>query len=328
MSNQSIKELSANPAFIQEYLRRYGDKCIKMNEMSGQLLYECFRNSTNFMKTGIDDLDAMEMIGIPFDIMGQYFKGRRDLPQKHLYQIAVACGIEWDVLSCKLNAACDKAVTEKQRIEAEELECRRQRAEAEQRKQRTEAIMRDLRKYGVESVSNDIGYTFDAYYPLKFIIHFLHDKAYLPKLAQLLQSCKDLDLVHGDGNALMWAAEYLSFDKLMMLADRNDFIAAHIQDRSPCGHSILHHIVDSLSSHEEIAKAIHLVAECGADVNALDHNLWTPLHYVAHNYERNKLLWDALLSCGADKTLKNKDGNTPDEVWRLAEERREALDAW
>ena len=294
---------------------------IKMNKTSGQALEKMCQRYMNVMESGMDYWEFIETVAISPDMLSQYFKGIRDISREHAMRLA---DVGVDVASLGWHYEQGKAETEKER------EFQKRDAKAAIWQQRKEEIIRKLHEYGIEEVDKTGEYALseEDYYPIKIILHYLNDRKYLPKLEELLNRCGDWELVHGGSNALVWASQYLSYDKLILLAKRGDFIEKHIHYRNDRGQTLLHSVVDGSGAHENIAKVIHLLVDWGVDANLPDHSQWTPLHYVAHNYEQNRLLWDALIECGADETLKNKDGHTPDEVWERAEAWREAIDAW
>ncbi|KAI9339812.1 ankyrin repeat-containing domain protein [Zopfochytrium polystomum] len=60
------------------------------------------------------------------------------------------------------------------------------------------------------------------------------------------------------------------------------------------------------------AAVVRWLVERGATVDARDADEATPLHYAAIAESREAI--DALLACGADRTAKNADGETPQDV--------------
>ena len=59
-------------------------------------------------------------------------------------------------------------------------------------------------------------------------------------------------------------------------------------------------------------ECVKLLAERGADLDCQDDNMWTPLHWAAEG--ANSDVVRTLLSCGADRSIKNKDGKTAEDI--------------
>lgn len=69
---------------------------IKMNAVSGKALYDlCL---PTFEALFMDIGDIMEEFGISIDRFNQYFRGERDIPYEHLFQIARVCSFNLEAL--------------------------------------------------------------------------------------------------------------------------------------------------------------------------------------------------------------------------------------
>ncbi len=140
-------------------------------------------------------------------------------------------------------------------------------------------------------------------------------------LTDYLRSFSDEELILDGENVLMWASRsYFIYEILLLLQDRTEFIAQHIRDRGKKGMTALHYA----ARRDDSGRAIPLLVEWGAEVNAQDDYLWTPLHDAGDANQGNDKRWDALLACGADKTMINKNGDTAEDV----QFRQDAIDAW
>ncbi|MCL1847707.1 MAG: ankyrin repeat domain-containing protein [Coriobacteriia bacterium] len=181
-------------------------------------------------------------------------------------------------------------------------------------------VLEELAPYGIKRIYNSKGrYPPDDFYALKFIIYFLDKPKELPKLEALLATCSDDDLLYKGTNALMWAADAeLAYEKLLLLADRKDFIATHIMGREPDGRTVLHRYA---SRKFAPAEGVKLLLDWGADVNAIDDELWTPLHDAARS--QNDSVYGELEKYGAVST-RNSSGDSPMTI----SERLYALDLW
>ncbi len=174
---------------------------------------------------------------------------------------------------------------------------------------------------------------------LRFIMKNLTAPDYLPKLAELLKTFKSVgydyyteylsedfvdyeeSLVYDGENAIMWAASgELSYYKLKLLEDREKFIADYINAKSRDGSTALHHAVKSYTWY--IIETIGLLDVWGANLNAQDDELMTPLHYVARMAWRNVFV--ELTERGAITNIKDKYGETQEDI---AEDQNE-MDAW
>ncbi len=122
-------------------------------------------------------------------------------------------------------------------------------------------------------------------------------------LLELLKTYNDEDLISDGENALMWAAKStLNYDKLLLLKQsKPDFVAQHFHDRGLEGRTVLHYAAGGV---DDSAEAIKILVEWGADVNAQDDYLWTPLHEAALDNGHCDRRFAALKACGADVSLK------------------------
>ena len=66
------------------------------------------------------------------------------------------------------------------------------------------------------------------------------------------------------------------------------------------------------ADERDVADMVELVVAAGGDVNAVDRNLDTPLHYAARN-GLNRVV-ELLVDHGADLTARNRGRSTPEEV--------------
>lgn len=184
-----------------------------------------------------------------------------------------------------------------------------------------ESILKQLQEYGITKIHDDSNKCpINDFYLLKFVMYYMEKKEYLPKLAALLSTCSDDDLIYGDTNALMWAGTYLAHEKLLLLQDRKDFIQKHIMDTNSIGMTALHF---TAGAYDDEPDAIRLLVKWGADVNAKDKYLWTPLHEAACRNHDNTGSLRALYKCGAIES-KNDRGDTPSQL----QDRLDAIDAW
>ena len=159
--------------------------------------------------------------------------------------------------------------------------------------------------------------------------NFLNNSLFSLLLLGLLgiTSCKTvmrLNVKEGDGNALAPQPRGVSIDfeeekgpalgdtldekMKKMLDDRikGQNPSEKLLDYAKCGHFLRLRNKD----YPEAARVVKYLVERGADVNAqYEKNKWTPLHFAVCN--ENKDLVKALLSSGADLTIKDDYGRTP-----------------
>ncbi len=88
----------------------------------------------------------------------------------------------------------------------------------------------------------------------------------------------------------------------MLLATYPDLVNC----RGEFGWTALHRSV--IFGHHEV---VRLLIQSGADVNAMDDSLSTPLHNVAMNHESGFIMTMLLLKFGANLETKNKLGRSP-----------------
>ena len=298
------------------------DGFIRMNKKSGIALL-VFCQPHYFM----DWADLMELTGIRLERLQEYFSGVREMTEQDMRKIARVCGKEPDDLRSLLTEAYRRGVAEEKGRHEQELRYQqlvKKREEEEkirlEHEKRKKAILEDLSPFGITRIYETEGeYLFDDYYPLKFIIHFLWKEEMLPKLKDLLATCTDDDLVYGDSNALLWTADSnLAYEKLLLLADRKEFINKHIMSRWRHGRTVLHYYASrSIAS----GNGVQLLIDWGADVNATDDYLWTPLH-EAEAAQHDPVV-SALVRNGAIST-RNSLGDFPHTI----RDRLDAIDAW
>lgn len=149
--------------------------------------------------------------------------------------------------------------------------------------------------------------------PLSHIMVYLKQKEYLPKLKALLEVLSDEDLCFRGENAILWAAgSALGLEKLLLLKEcKAHFVAKHLRDKGYAGRTALHY---AACGCEDSAETMYLLVQWGADVNARDDALFTPLHELALCSPNHSKRWEALLRCGADPALKEENGFTADEI--------------
>ncbi|MCL2825899.1 MAG: ankyrin repeat domain-containing protein [Eggerthellaceae bacterium] len=295
---------------------------LRMNRESGRELFELCRFAVIW-----DIGDFVEDVGIMPEQLQRYFNGECDLSEQDLCSLAGNCGKSADDLREILVAAYERGVKREQQdreeeaLRAERLEAlikaRRKREELEACEQR---ILEELGAFGITRVQADNPeYPLEGYYAPKFLLYYLDKEEALPLLQAKLAALSDEDLLFQGGNALFWAAgSDLAYEKLLILADRKDFIAAHIHDRGKEGQTVLHYYAHRYSARPE---GVALLAGWGADIDATDDDLWTPLHNAAAS--QNDAVFAALIALGA-KSTKNAAGDYP----RTIADWLDALDAW
>lgn len=293
---------------------------IKMNEGAGQELYQLCKPFTNFWEHGMDWADFIETLGISTIDLDTYFAGEKDLPQEHLRRIAWTCLTTPERLTDRLNAAYNKWIQEQEEARLKEIERQNKQAEQDKMDALERKILAELAPYDITKVyKNSKYYPLEEYYPLKFIMNYLENPDKLKLVKERLEAMTDEELVHKDSNALMWAADsLLSYQLILLLTERKEFIAQHIRDQRKDGQTVLHLYANHRSSKPE---GIELLVGWGADVNAKDEQLWTPLHDAQAC--QNDAMVAALYKAGAVSS-QNIDGNTPGDI-RF---RMDAFDAW
>lgn len=306
---------------------------IPMNEKTGRMLHALCVSLLNEGPVPLDMAAVAQGAGMDIETLERYCKGTQDMLPEHLIRMAEkCCSGDAAALKAVFAAAYTKGEEEKREkaiekaAEVERLRlCEEEwRKEAEENR-RLEALKRhiltDLHEYGIKSIYTESEeYPLDDYYPLKFIIHYLNDKEYLPKLEALLRTFGDEALVYKDSNALMWSGYVLAFEKLKLLENRKNFIAAHINDCGPKGKTALHYAAEGWYDDPD---ALKLLAGWGADVNAKDDALWTALHVIASRNQDNRGSWKVLTELGAENS-EDTLGQTPGSI----QFRLDALDAW
>ncbi|MDR0848719.1 MAG: ankyrin repeat domain-containing protein [Propionibacteriaceae bacterium] len=300
---------------------------LRMNEASGAALYKfCCDNSFEFIT---DIGEFIETVGIYSHVLQQYFSGQSDMTAAHVASIARACGREPRGLRGLLEyeyEVAEERERRKKKLETkmEKAQVKRQKKAEEEawRNERMKEILVELAPFGITRIQDDSrDCPIRGYYPIKFVLYYLNDEEYLPVLEEYLSGLSDDDLVYEDSNALMWGGHELYDQKLALLADRKEFIQAHVADSGPKGRTALHY---AASSDESCApEAMTLLVEWGADVNAQDDYGWTPLHDVAVRNSRNHRSWETLERLGA-RSIKNAAGDTPGNI----QDRLDAIDAW
>ena len=298
---------------------------VEMNETSGKSLYELCRPYMNVFESGMDFFDFVEEIGMFPEQLNKYFSGEQNLPGEDLAKFARVCRMEKDNLRESLNSAFNEQLEKLRKEQALKEEIEKSKEEHALQKERwafLEArkaeILAELKEYGIANILDTADYPFEDYYPLMFIMGYLKQKECLPKLEALLKTCSDEDLVYKNSNALMWAADSeLSYEELLLLEDRKDFISQYIGQKDRIGRTALHRYANSRFANPD---GIDLLVEWGADVNAKDDYLWTPLHDAA---SRQSPLFGRLCQHGAISS-QNDEGRTPDAIWDWID----ALDAW
>lgn len=302
---------------------------MKMDRAAGLMLYElCMEN----MLYCIDFSDLIEDLGLDFDLVSEYFRGARDLPEDHLLRFARVCRKEPARLrqlieqKYKNQAWLERKQEERDRAQQQRAANRQRSRELEEWKKNRvltagEKIAAELKEYGIDRTYGAKGYSEADYYPLKFIMRYLERREDLPRLEGLVQAAADKDLVYKDSSALMWAAGSQRADEIMrMLQGRPGFIAAHIHDRWLEGQTALH--LAAYGGDDRLG-AVRLLIEWGADVNAQDDFLWTPLHCAAERNGHNDRVWELLVEHGAIYS-KNSNGDMPYDI----QNRLDAIDAW
>ena len=294
---------------------------IKMNEAAGGRLFELCRRDIYW-----DIGDFVEETGMPIERLNDYFGGRRDLEEEDLAKFARACRMEKDAMAeCLVSAIAEeeeklrqeKALQETIDKGREEDALRREK-EALYNARRAE-IMADLAEYGVDHIYDGGNYQVEDYYRLKFVMRFLRCEGGLPKLEALLKICTDEDLVYKDTNALMWASgSKLSYQILLLLKNRKGFISRHIGQKDGMGRVALHYYAGNSGADPD---GIDLLVEWGADVNAKDDRLWSPLH-CAESRQDDELA-GRLIKLGAVSS-KDSEGYTPEAI----RDQLDAIDAW
>ena len=294
---------------------------IEMNAMSGKRLYELCQPYI-----GMDIFDFVEEIGIFPEHLYKFFNGERSLLEEELEKFARVCHMEKDVLRENLNSAFEAQIEklrEEQALRKSIEEYEEERARKKERDAflaaREAEILAELKEYGIDRIWDRVDYSFEDYYPLMFIMGLMNKEEYLPKLEALLKTCRDEDLVYKNSNALMWAADSdLSYEELLMLEDRKDFISQYIGRKDRIGRTALHRYAGRRFANPD---GIDLLVEWGADVNAKDDYLWTPLH-DAEATQSGPLI-GRLNRLGA-KSSRNNEGKTPEAIGDWLD----ALDAW
>lgn len=81
-------------------------------------------------------------------------------------------------------------------------------------------------------------------------------------------------------------------------------------------------LLTAIKSNDQSLETVRLLVENGADVNRGDVSGWTPLHEACSKGDLELVKY--LVSKGADKSLRNKDGATPFAV--IPEERKDLMD--
>ncbi len=323
---------------------------LKMNEDTGSVLYYLCKPHM----TGINKSEFIEKVQIHPKVLKQYFKGKRDLSLEHLSRLAHVCHMDMSVFMAKI-ADAYKTDEEKEQ-EREELRRRslkrdeeRHLREENEKRRHEEYMARWREEHPLEAKAKDemqkrideakqllLQYGITGYYKddienfadgctsyrLRYILNNLIYLSNVPRLADLLETISDEELIYEGENALHWAA-YSShnYEKLLLFKDRAEFIKAHIGDRGKEGKTALHYASKGLSDD---GRAIRLLVEWGADVNAQDDYLWTPLHDAGNSNQHNEMRWQALIDCGADSSLKTDDGQT---AWDIRDY-QDALDSW
>jgi len=72
------------------------------------------------------------------------------------------------------------------------------------------------------------------------------------------------------------------------------------------------HLVTKHNHTEEKPFLVKLLTEKGADLNATDHMMRTPLHYLAEMNE--KVNYNVLVAAGADENAKDDQNLSPKEM--------------
>lgn len=79
----------------------------------------------------------------------------------------------------------------------------------------------------------------------------------------------------------------------------------------------LHFICEKDDDADTKFEAIKCLVENGADVNAIDINWDTPLHYAARNKKRDlDVIFKYFMDHGADIHIQNKEKTTPSEIFQ------------
>ena len=299
---------------------------LKMNKTSGQKLYELCLPYMN-MANGMDFGDFIEETCIPIYKLEQYFNGERAVSEEDMVRFAYVCRMSIEKLEDILRAAYieqEEKIKEEKRMVAAHLQWEEERRLKEKAKEEMATqkanILTELKLYGIEDIYIDSKlYSLANYYPLKFIMRYVADEIYLPKLTVLLEGCTDDDLVYKREHALVWAADSkLSYAILRLLENRKEWITAYINRPVDQGRTALHHYACSNVANPD---GIDLLLRWGADVNAKDDYLWTPLHEAEAC--QNDTLVSRLYKLGAKSSV-NSDGDTPADIrFRL-----DAIDAW
>jgi ankyrin repeat protein len=142
--------------------------------------------------------------------------------------------------------------------------------------------------------------------PLTMAIHAGDSGAVAQLLAKGADPNRKMNLVGMfPASPLMSAVVFGDADTIKLLAKAG----AKVDERDPDQMTLLHWAV--VGNHADGAKA--LIA-AGANPNAVDKNGYTPLHYASAIDFGNSDTVKMLLSSGADRSIKTKDGKTAKQM--------------
>ena len=127
-------------------------------------------------------------------------------------------------------------------------------------------------------------------------------------IEKLLQQKVDLNQASADGRTLLMEAVLEKrADLVKLLLDHG--ANAALSDRE--GQTALH-----FAAQAHLADVVQLLLDKGAPIDAKDHNAETPLFKALSNFRgeaEGNAIWALLLS-GADRTVKNSHGVSPEDL--------------
>ncbi len=132
----------------------------------------------------------------------------------------------------------------------------------------------------------------------------------------LLKQRVEINIYNGEGDSpLHYAARFGNFDAVIALIARSALMLSNRRSESP-----LHGAVralndlssDNIHAQHNIIK--YLLKAAARDVNALDCDKNSPLHYALNNNVLNPVVINLLLEHDANVNLQNREGNSPFHV--------------
>jgi len=147
----------------------------------------------------------------------------------------------------------------------------------------------------------------------------LHDavrREYVDIILEILKGSRNVRTIDSAGEGIEKLTGDERFAAVLELLEVNQVALNSV---GICGQSLLHDAVE-----RGYVKSVKIFLEHGADVNQLAFSFsttrfeGTPLHKAAAY--ANKEIYDLLISAGADDSILNIDGKTPQEIWGTKEE--------